>query len=62
MENALLQMLTARGGPLSSACLRWLVDGDGSALRPAVRSDVRMPAPGVRPRSEGACRRPNTLQ
>jgi hypothetical protein len=46
VENALLQMLTARGGPLSSACLRWLVDGDGSALRPAVRVDVRMPAPG----------------
>jgi hypothetical protein len=39
-------MLTERGGPLSVACLRWLVDGDRSALRPPFRVDVRVPAPG----------------
>jgi hypothetical protein len=46
MENALLQMLTARGGPLSVACLRWLVDGEQAALRAPLRMDVRVPAPG----------------
>ncbi|MGY4646247.1 hypothetical protein [Mycobacterium sp. URHB0021] len=46
MESALLQMLIARGGPLSLACLRWVVDGDGSALRSPGLVDVRTSAPG----------------
>jgi hypothetical protein len=46
MESALLQMLIARGGPLSVACLRWVVDGDASALRSPGRVDVRVCAPG----------------
>jgi hypothetical protein len=46
MESALLQMLIARGGPLSVACLRWVVDGDASSLRSSARVDVRVCAPG----------------
>jgi hypothetical protein len=46
METVLLEALTERGGPLSVACLRWLVDGDLAALRSPLRADVRFPAPG----------------
>jgi hypothetical protein len=46
MESALLQMLIARGGPLSSACLRWVIDGGGATVRSPDRVDVRVSASG----------------